>query len=443
MQKTPRSRIIRICGACIGRTLKTSQPKLAHSSENRFMPQVPIIMPQLGESIAEATVVDIKVKPGDVVADDQEIIDVETNKAVMGVTTPCKGKIDRITVQLKETYPVGAVLGYVEASEENAARFARRAPPPPQREVAEEIPARADEEVAPAPEKKIAARDGEGERAGGLPVPVITKGATFMSPRVRARMAELQLTTADLAGIMGTGAGNRVTIKDLENFLHKIDNQTAHEASAIRAGVADALRRRWTRPLSTIGSSVNLDPVLQDRQSRGPKPGPGLYALRALALALAENPIAAAKLIGNRVVQSKSIDVGIAVEAEDGIMVPVIREANNASLAALTTKYKELVELARQRRISPDMQAGGIATVSNFGTFGMEWGTPIPLPDQTLLLGLGAGKKVPFWDEEKKEFVPKTEAQITLSFDHRSIDGGGAGRLLKRVIELLENPKEL
>ena len=395
------------------------------------MPQVPIIMPQLGESIAEATIVDIKVKPGDEVVDDQEIIDVETNKAVMGVTTPCKGKIDKISVQLKETYPVGAVLGYIEASEADAARFAQQAPPPPQ------------QEVAPARGKKIAASDGEGVRVGDLPVPAITKGATFMSPRVRARMSELQLTTADLAGIMGTGASNRVTIKDLENFLHKIENQTAHEASAIRAGVADAMRRSWTRPLSTIGSSVNLDPVLQDRQSRDPKPGPGLYALRALALALARSPGAAAKLIGDRVVESKSIDVGIAVEAEDGIMVPVIRSADKTSLADLTTKYKELVELARQRRISPDMQAGGIATVSNFGTFGMEWGTPIPLPDQTLLLGLGVGKKVPAWDEKKKEFFPRTEAQITLSFDHRSIDGGGAGRLLKRVIELLENPKEL
>ena len=251
------------------------------------MPQVPIIMPQLGESIAEATIVDIKVKPGDEVVDDQEIIDVETNKAVMGVTTPCKGKIDKITVELKETYPVGTVLGYVEASEQDAARFAKHAPPPPQQnEVAEEIPARADQEVAPARGKKIAARDGDGERAGGLPVPAITKGATFMSPRVRARMAELQLTTADLAGIMGTGAGNRVTIKDLESFLHKIENQTAHEASKIRAGVADAMRRSWTRPLSTIGSSVNLDPVLQDRQSRDPKPGLGLYALaRARACA--------------------------------------------------------------------------------------------------------------------------------------------------------------
>ncbi len=414
------------------------------------MPQVPIIMPQLGESIAEATIVEIKVKPGDEVAADQEIIDVETQKAVMGVTTPCKGKIDKITAQLKETYPIGSVLGYVEASEADAARFVKQTPPPPQKEVAEEIPARADEEVHES--KPHFAIDGEGYKtfapskgasAGGLPVPATTKGATFISPRVRARMAGLNLTNADLAGISGTGTGNRVTIRDLENFLQKIDNQTAQDASALRAGVADAMRRSWTRPLSTIGSSVNLDPVLQDRKSRDPKPGPGLYAVRALALALGENPGAAAKFIGNRVVQSDSTDIGIAVEAQDGIMVPVIRAADKTSLVDLQSKYSELVEHARQRRISPDMQAGGIATVSNFGTFGVEWGTPIPLPDQTLLLGLGVGKKVPVWDESKNEFVPKTEAQITLSFDHRSIDGGGAARLLKRVIELLEEPAKL
>src|ERR1700745_2639067 len=112
------------------------------------MPQVPIIMPQLGESIAEATVVNVKVKPGEDVVADQEIIEVETNKAVMGVTTPCKGKIDTITAQAKETYPVGAVLGYFESSEADPANFERKMPPPqPEREVAEEIPARADQEV--------------------------------------------------------------------------------------------------------------------------------------------------------------------------------------------------------------------------------------------------------------------------------------------------------
>src|ERR1700746_749383 len=124
------------------------------------MPQVPIIMPQLGESIAEATIVDIKVKPGDEVVADQEIIEVETQKAVMGVPTPCKGKIANITAQLKETSPIGSVLGYVETSEADAARFAKHAPTPPQKEIAEEIPARADEEVYES--KPHFAVDGEG-----------------------------------------------------------------------------------------------------------------------------------------------------------------------------------------------------------------------------------------------------------------------------------------
>jgi pyruvate/2-oxoglutarate dehydrogenase complex dihydrolipoamide acyltransferase (E2) component len=405
------------------------------------MPQVPITMPQLGESIAEATVVALKVKPGDKVVADQEIIEVETNKAVMSVTTPCAGEIKTITAEVQGTYPIGAVLGYVEGSEQDAAKFAKNAPKPSAESVASEVPGR-DEATA----KAVAAKKTNGAMAqtrGGLPVPAGAKGAGYLSPRIRARMAELQLTNADLAGILGSGTAGRVTVRDLENFLQGIEKQSASPATAIRTGVADAMRRSWTRPLATVGSSVGLDPVLEDRKKRDPKPGPALYALRALALALAENPTAAARLIGGRVIQSNSIDVGVAVEAEDGIMVPIIRSADKTSLADLTTRYNELVALARQRRVSPDMQAGGIAAVSNFGSFGLEWGTPIPLPDQTLLLGLGVGKKVPSWDEKKGEFVPKTEAQMTLSFDHRSLDGGGAGRLLKRIAELLGDPTKL
>jgi pyruvate/2-oxoglutarate dehydrogenase complex dihydrolipoamide acyltransferase (E2) component len=416
------------------------------------MPQVPIIMPQLGESIAEATIVSINVKPGEKVAADQEIIEVETNKAVMGVTTPCAGEIAKIDAQVKETYPIGAVLGYIEASEKDAARFAKQAPPPElQREMTEEIPGRDDEKSGNGAHFQIdesAVRTSrvstqDGVPSGGLPVPAAAKGAGFLSPRVRARMAELQLTNADLAGIAGTGNGNRVTIKDLENYLRQMESQTTSDASAIRTGVADAMRRSWSRPLATIGSSVNLDPVLTDRKQREPKPGPALYALRALALALAESPTAAAKLVGARVLQSNAIDIGLAIEAQDGIIVPIIRNADKASLADLTTKYEELISLGRARRISQEMQSGGIAAVSNFGTFGVEWGTPIPLPDQTMILGLGVGRKTPRWDESKSEFVPITKAQITLSFDHRSLDGGGAGRLLKRVIELLEEPTKL
>jgi len=414
-------------------------------------------MPQLGESMAEATIVAIKVKPGEKVAVDQEVIEVETDKAVMGVTTPCAGEIAGIEAEVKKVYAVGAVLGYVEASEADAARFKKTAPEPAPDEVAEEIPGR-EAEGAKAPgtgngshfqvdEKELApvptGSHFQVDQTRVLPVPAGAKGAGYLSPRVRARMAELSLTNADLAGIAGSGRAGRVTIKDLEAFLGGLETQTAETASAMRTGVADAMRRSWSRPLATVGSSVCLDPVLQDRKKRDPKPGPALYALRALALALAKNPGAAARLVGNRIVQSPSIDIGVAVEAQDGIMVPVIRGADKASLGELARNYDELVALARQRRISPEMQTGGIASVSNFGTFGLEWGTPIPLPDQTVLLGLGAGKKTPFWEEAKGEFVPRTEAQITLSFDHRSLDGGGAGRLLQHIIELLGTPQEL
>ena len=99
-------------------------------------------MPQLGESIAEATVVSLKVQPGDKVVADQEVIEVETNKAVMGVTTPCAGEIASITAQPKETYPVGAVLGYIEASEVDAAKFVKTTPEPPKEKMAAEIPGR-------------------------------------------------------------------------------------------------------------------------------------------------------------------------------------------------------------------------------------------------------------------------------------------------------------
>jgi pyruvate/2-oxoglutarate dehydrogenase complex dihydrolipoamide acyltransferase (E2) component len=414
-------------------------------------------MPQLGESMAEATIVAIKVKPGDKVSADQEIIEVETDKAVMGVTTPCPGEIAKIDVEVKGTYAVGAVLGYIEASEADAARFQKRSPEPPKGEVAKEIPGR-EEELAKAVRTgngsgshfqvddvdlpQVATSADAGQR-GGLPVPASAKGAGFFSPRVRARMAELQLTQADLAGIAGTGTAGRLTIKDLENFLKTIESQPAEKPSAIRTGVADAMRRSWTRPLATVGVAVCLDPILQDRQSRDPKPGPALYALRALALALAEQPNAAARLIGGRAIGSQSIDIGLAVEAGEGIMVPVIRNADKTLLVDLTSKYAELVDLARRRRLTSEMTSGGIASVSNFGTFGLDWGTPIPLPDQTMILGLGAGKKVPSWDESKNEFAPKTEAQLTLSFDHRSLDGGGAGRLLKRVVGLLLDPAKL
>jgi pyruvate/2-oxoglutarate dehydrogenase complex dihydrolipoamide acyltransferase (E2) component len=256
-------------------------------------------------------------------------------------------------------------------------------------------------------------------------------------------MNELGFRSSDLAGIPGSGAAGRVTVEDLENYLRQIAKTKQTPASTMRVAVADAMRRSWTRPLANVGRNVRIDAMLADRKKRDPKPGPALYALRALAIALGENSAPAGRLIGKKIVHPENIDVGFAVETEDGVLVPVLREADRTPIQKMVQRYNELIELARQRRLPANAQGGSIATVTNFGTFGLEWATPIPLPEQTLLLGLGAGKVVPSWDAKKKTFEPSTEAQITLSFDHRVLDGGAAGRLLARVAELLQKPEAL
>jgi pyruvate/2-oxoglutarate dehydrogenase complex dihydrolipoamide acyltransferase (E2) component len=211
----------------------------------------------------------------------------------------------------------------------------------------------------------------------------------------------------------------------------------------MRIAVADAMRRSWTRPLATVGLPVALDALLAHRRKQACKAGPALYASRALAIALGENSAPAGRLVGGKIVHPKAIDIGFAVEAEDGVLVPVLRHADKKPLPQLVPLYDELVDLARQRRLPASAQGGSIATVTNFGTFGLQWATPIPLPEQTLLLGLGAGRPMPHWDKEKGQFVPVVEAELTLSFDHRVLDGGAAGRLLQRIAALLQNPESL
>jgi len=399
------------------------------------MPQIPFIMPQLGESIAEATIVQMLVQVGDEVQGDQDIMEVETNKAVMSVASPCRGTVKEVVVELKQSYPVGAVLGYLEVTEEDAERLGITTEPSPAPEATtvpgEKRPPREDQPRTVEPTVR------------GLPVPAHAAGASYLSPRMKARMNELGLHAADLAGIAGSGAAARVTIEDLEKFIARLEEHKLTPASPMRIAVADAMRRSCTRPLATVALPCPMDIVLAHRKTLEPRPGPALCALRALGIALAENSAVAGRLVGDRIVHPKSIDIGFAVEAEDGVLVPVLRDVDKTPLRTLVTRYNELVSLARARRLPPKETDNSIATVTNFGTFGLTWATPIPLPEQTLVLGLGVGRVVPNWDKEKAAFVPVTESNLTLSFDHRVLDGGAAGRLLQRVAALLNDPNKL
>jgi len=162
-----------------------------------------------------------------------------------------------------------------------------------------------------------------------------------------------------------------------------------------------------------------------------------------LALALAENSAPAGRLIGNKIVHPPAIDVGFAVEAEEGVLVPVLRNVDKRPLAELIPPYDELVDPG-----TPAQVAGGRhGRVHRHGDqlwhLRSHLATPIPLPEQTLVLGMGAARRVPNWDAAKGQFVPVMEANLTLSFDHRVLDGGAAGRLLARVAQLLSSPEGL
>jgi pyruvate/2-oxoglutarate dehydrogenase complex dihydrolipoamide acyltransferase (E2) component len=401
------------------------------------MPAIPIIMPQLGESIAEATIVSLLVPVGERVQTDQDIIEVETSKATMNITSPCPGSVEKLLAKVGQSYAVGALLGYLQASAEDAARLGLDVPalkPPPENGSGQDAARRNHTETA---------EKGVQPTVRGLPVPANAAGASYLSPRLKARMVELGLHAADLAGLPGSGAAGRVTIQDFEKFIAQLEKHKLSQASSMRVAVADAMRRSWTRPLATVAMPVCFDPLLNHRKASNPKPGPALYALRALALALAENSAPAGRLIGNQIVHPSAIDVGFAVEAEEGVLVPVLRGADRQPLKELVKRYDELVALARQRKLPVEATGGSIATVTNFGTFGLTWATPIPLPEQTLVLGMGAARRVPQWDEAKGQFVPVMEANVTLSFDHRVLDGGAAGRLLGRVAQLLAEPGTL
>ena len=404
----------------------------------KIMGQFAISMPQLGESIAEATLLRLKVKAGDKIEMDQEVAEVETSKAVMSITTSYGGVWKEWKATEGKSYPVGAVLGYVEVVGKKEEKVESKITPPEKKE-----------RVKIGDRKKGAVVGENGNGKGvlptiqGLPVPARAAGASYLSPRMKARIEELGLHAADLAGLAPSGAKGRVTIEDFERFMLDLEKQKLTPASSMRVAVADAMRRSWLRPLATVGRTAGMDALLAHRKKHPAKPGPTLYAVRALGIALAENSLPAGRLVGSRIVHPGSIDIAFAVEAEDGVLVPVLRRVNETDLNTLAALYAERMKQAKERKIPAEGLGGSVAVVTNYGTFGLDWATPIPLPEQSLVLGLGAGKKVPEWDEKTQSFQPKTVAPLTLSFDHRVIDGGAAGRLLARVAELLESPEKL
>jgi pyruvate/2-oxoglutarate dehydrogenase complex dihydrolipoamide acyltransferase (E2) component len=261
-------------------------------------------------------------------------------------------------------------------------------------------------------------------------------GASFYSPRVRTRLDENGMLPADLAAIQGTGEGGRVTSEDVERYLSE-----GSPMSPMRQAVASSMLRSWGRPLATVARPVRIDPLLTHRRIVDGRPSATVYCLRALALALKDDDRMVHRVVGSRITRPTSMDLGVAVEVDDGVLTPVIRRVDQLDLAKLTAAVDQAVENARKGRVG-DI-GGAVSTVTNYGTFGLTWATAIPQPDHSMILGIGAVRYVPDWNPAEKRWDRAREAELTLTFDHRIADGGAAARLLMKVADLLEHPERM
>jgi pyruvate/2-oxoglutarate dehydrogenase complex dihydrolipoamide acyltransferase (E2) component len=392
-------------------------------------------VPQLGESAAEATVVAWLVKPGDLVKADQEIVEIQTEKALQVLAAPAQGRLVEVCAEAGKTLAVGEVLAYIEltgngnggdgAAPAQPAAAATNAPTPSESKAKFRPPPRPARTEPPARETRgrAAVRAAAGESA-------------FISPRVRSLLQQSGLKVSDLATIAGSGEGGRITAADVEHYLAQ-----GEPMSSVRQAVANAMARSWSRPLATVGRAFRMDALLAHRRGVDGRPSATIYAMRALALALKQGSPLACRLFGNRLHKPATIDLAVAVEIDDGVLTPVIRKVEELDLARLTQVVEEVIAKARAGRVNDAGDA--VAAVSNYGTFGLDWATPIPLPGQALLLGIGAVRNAPDWDPAAKGWARVREAEFTITFDHRIADGGPAARLLNAIGEYIEHPERM
>ncbi len=178
----------------------------------------------------------------------------------------------------------------------------------------------------------------------------------------------------------------------------------------MRLAVADAMRRSWTRPLASAGRPYSWTP--HQAQAKFPlRPGITLYFARALALAWRKARMRRLPG-GENILSPKTIDIGIAAQVADGVMVPVLRRVNERTMEELLEDYNRLIAQARRRRLAPEDSTGGIATVTNFGGFGLTFAAPMPMPSESIILGVGAVTKTPVWSDEVEAFIPISKANI-------------------------------
>jgi 2-oxoglutarate dehydrogenase E2 component (dihydrolipoamide succinyltransferase) len=426
-----------------------------------------VVMPQMGESIVEGTLTKWLKKPGDRVERDEPLFEISTDKVDTEIPSPAAGTLSEVLVEEGKTVGINTVVARIDEGGGAAAA------PPAKPAAAEAKPP----EPAPPP-PPAAAPPVEAPPAAAEP----SEPAGPLSPLVRKMARENNL---DLSRISGTGAGGRITKQDVEAYMAQQPAAAAAPSvsvaapapatpaappapaapaplplaaqgrariepmSTMRLKIAEHMvMSKRTSPHVTTIHRVDMTKVarLREKSKATVQANYGFsltylpFITRAVVAGLHQYPLLNASIDGNNIIYHNEIHIGVAVALENGLIVPVIRTADEKTVIGLQRAVVDLATRARSRQLKPDEVSGGTFSITNFGSFGSLIGTPVINQPQVAILGIGTVDKTPVVIDDA--IAIRSICHLSLSFDHRLIDGALADQFMTKVKQVLEGWSE-
>jgi len=451
-----------------------------------------IRVPEVSEGVTEGTVISVAVAVGDKVEADQTLLELETDKAVVAIPSPFDGTITEIKVSEGDTVAVGAVIMTGEPGGGTGA------PETPAEEAVSEAPVAEEPAAAPAVETPAEpAPDPEPVAASAEPAPVAESAPPASTPEVDLTTVRLGDRVApaapsvrrlardlgvDIYQVQGTGPGGRLSEEDVRVFvretmqritgggptpmvsaefpgLHaqrplpdfsKWGGVTQEPMSKVRSITADAMSYAWsTIPMVTQFDKTDITDLEAFRKEFNRKVDPdGKLTMTAILIKVCAAALRAfpqfnssLDLARKEMILKDYIHVGVAVDTPGGLLVPVIRDADHKGIETLATELNELAAKTRERRMSPTDLEGGTFTISNLGGIGGTAFSPIVYAPQVAILGVSRAEMEPVWDGE--HFQPRLVMPLSLTYDHRVIDGADGARFLRWICQAIEKPINL
>jgi pyruvate dehydrogenase E2 component (dihydrolipoamide acetyltransferase) len=435
------------------------------------------VVPELGENVEKADVGRVLVKIGDIIAKDQAVVELETDKATVEVPSSVAGKITDIKIKQGEKVKVGQVVLIVEgngaapasaaaapdaaSAGKPAAAPTADAPKPAAKsaEVVDIASARASVSEAPAPRAASAPE-------APAPAPARDGVTVPAAPSVRRFARELGV---DIGTVTGTGPGGRIGQDDVKAHVkgRMQDGGSAGVArrapalpdfskwgavdvkpmSNIRRKTAEHLSDAWQAPHVTQHDKADITPLDDFRKAYGARVEKGggkltvtAIAIKVLAAAIQKYPQFASSvdMANQSLIFKKYVHIGVAVDTPNGLLVPVIRDVDRKTITEIAADLAALSQKARDKKLGLDDMSGGVMSVTNLGGIGGTSFTPIVNVPEVAILGMSRSSIEPVWKDNA--FVPRQMLPLSLSYDHRVIDGADAARFLRFVVEGLEQP---